>query len=51
MGEENCVDNLEQVGYRSLGKLLKGSVRYTVWARSLADLETPVGIVNIVRFG
>jgi hypothetical protein len=51
MGEENCIEDPDQERYRSLGKMFQGSVRYTVWARSLADLETPVGYVNLVRFG
>jgi len=51
MGEENCVEDLDQEGYRSLGQMLQGSVWYTVWTRSLADLETPDGFVNLVRVG
>jgi hypothetical protein len=51
MGEENCVEHPDQKGYRSLGKMLQGSVRYTVWAKSLADLETPDGFVTFVRVG
>jgi hypothetical protein len=51
MGEENCVEDLDQEGYHSLGKMLQGSVRYTVWPRSLNDLETPDGFVNLVRVG
>jgi len=51
MGEENCVEDPDQEGYRSLGKMLQGSVWYTVWARSLADLETPDGFENLVRVG
>jgi hypothetical protein len=50
MGEDS-VEDLDQEEYRSLGKMLQGSVWYTVWARSLADLETPVGFVNLVRVG
>jgi hypothetical protein len=51
MPKEDRVQDLEQEEYRSLGKILHGSVRYTVWARSLADLEAPDGILNIVRMG
>jgi len=51
IGEEDCVEVPDQEGYRSLGKMLQGSVRYTVWARSLADLETPDGFVNLVSVG
>jgi len=50
-GEENCVEDLDQKGYHSLGKMLQGSVRYTVWDRSLVDLQTPDGFVNLVRVG
>jgi len=49
MGEKNCVEDLDQEGYRSLGKMLLGCVRCTVWARSLADLETTDSFVNLVR--
>jgi hypothetical protein len=51
MGEEDSVEDLDQEEYRLLGKMLQGSVRYTVWARSLADLETLDGFVNLVRVG
>ena len=51
MVEENCVEDLDQEGYRSMEKMLQGSVRYTVWAKSLADLETPDNFLNLVRVG
>jgi hypothetical protein len=51
MGEKNCFEDPDQEGYRFLGKMLQGSVRYVVWAMSLADLETPDGFVNLVRVG
>jgi hypothetical protein len=51
MGEENRTENLSQEGYRSLGKMLQGPVRYTVLARSLADLETTDGFLNLFRVG
>ena len=51
MGEENCIEDLGQEGYCSLGKMLLGPVRYTVWAWSLADLETPDGFLNLIRGG
>jgi hypothetical protein len=51
MGEENCVKDLHQERYRSLRKMLLDSVRYSVWARSLTDLETPDGFLNLVRVG
>jgi hypothetical protein len=51
MGKEDCVEDPDQEGYRSLGKMLQGSVWYTVWARSLANLETPDGFVSLIRVG
>jgi hypothetical protein len=47
MGEENGIENLDQDGYRSLENML----RDTVWARSLSNLETHDGFVNLVRVG
>jgi hypothetical protein len=47
MGEENRVENLGQVGYRWLGKMLQYAVRDIVRALSLADLETSDGFLNI----
>jgi hypothetical protein len=38
-------------GYLSPGNMLQGSVRYTVWGSSLAELETTDGFVNLGRFG
>jgi len=51
MGEENIVEDAEQDRYHSLGEMLQGSVRYSVSARTLADLETPDGFVDLVRVG
>jgi hypothetical protein len=51
MGEENRIEDMGQEEYRSLEKMLQGPVRYTVWARSLADLETPDGFLNLFRVG
>jgi hypothetical protein len=51
MGEENRIENLGQEEYRSLVKMLQGPVRYTLWARSLADLETLDGFLNLFRGG
>ena len=51
MGEENRIENLDQEGYRSLGKMLQGPVRDTVWAQSLANLENPGAFMNLVRVG
>ena len=50
MGAENRVDTGDE-GNRSSGKMLQCPVRYTVRARSLADLETPDGFVNLVMGG
>jgi hypothetical protein len=51
MCEENRVENLDQEGYRSLWEMLQGPVGDTVRARSLADLETPGGFLNLLRDG
>jgi hypothetical protein len=51
MSEEDGVEDLDQQEYRSLGKMLQGSVRYAVRARSLAELETPDGFMNLIRVG
>jgi len=51
MVAENCVEDTGEDGSYSLGKMLQCPVRYTVWALSLAYLETPDGFVNIVRGG
>jgi hypothetical protein len=51
MGADNRVENLGEEGYRSLGKMLQGPVRDTIWARSLADLESLDGFMNLVRVG
>ena len=37
MGEENCVEDPDQEGYRSLGKMLQGSIRDTVGASALSQ--------------
>ena len=51
MGEEDRVENLDQVGYRSLWEMLQGPVRESVRARSLADLETPDDFLKLERVG
>jgi hypothetical protein len=51
MGEEDVVEYLDQKGYRSLWEMLQGPVRNIVRARSLADLETPDGFLNLFRGG
>jgi hypothetical protein len=50
MGEEDGFKNEDQEGYRSLWEMLQSPVRYTVRARSLTDLETPDGFLNLLRF-
>jgi len=49
MGAENRIENLGEKGHPSLGKMLQGPFRETVWARSLAYLKTPDGFLNLVR--
>jgi len=51
MGAENHIEDMGEEGNRSLGKMLLGSVRDTVRARSLANRETPDGFVNLVSGG
>jgi len=51
MVAEDCVEDLGEEGYHSLGKMLQGPVQDTVWTRSLADLNTPDGFLNLVRVG
>ena len=51
MGVENRVEGMGEEGNSSLGKMLQYPVRDTVQARSLADLETPDGCVNLVKGG
>ena len=51
MGEEDRIDIQDQQVYRSLWEVLQGHVRNTVWAWSLADLETPDGFLNLLRVG
>jgi hypothetical protein len=51
MGEEDRIENLDKNGYRSPWEILQGPVRVTVWPRSLADLETPDGFLNLLGVG
>ena len=51
IGEENRIENLDQEGYRSLRKIFQGPVQYTVWSRSISELHTPDGFLNLVRGG
>ena len=50
MGEEHSIEYLNEEGYRSLGKMIQGSVRNTVWTWRLVDLEIPDGFLDLVRF-
>jgi hypothetical protein len=38
-GAEDRVENLDEGRHRSLGKMLQGLVRDTIWARGLTDLK------------
>ena len=51
VGAENRVEDTCEEGNRSLGKMLQCPVRDSVRAKSLADLETPDGCVNLVKGG
>ena len=48
MCAENRIEDTGEEVNRSLGKILQFPVRYTVRARSLADLETSDGFVNLI---
>ena len=50
MGEDSF-KNQDQVGYRSLWEMLQSPVRDTVRARSLADLQTTDGFLNLLKVG
>jgi len=39
MGKENCIEDRGQEVSRSLGKMLQGSIRYTVVAGALPTLR------------
>jgi len=49
MGDENRIGDQDQEGYRSLWEMLQGPVRDNVRVRSVADLETPDGFLNLLR--
>ena len=49
MGDEDSVKNQDQERFRSLWEILQSPVRDTVWARSLADRQTPDGFLNLLR--
>ena len=51
MGKEHCIEDLNQEGYCSLGKIFQGSARNTVGSWRLVDLETPDGFLDLVRVG
>ena len=48
MGKENSVKNNDQEGYRSLWEMLKYPVRDTFSSRTLAELQTPDGYLNLL---
>ena len=48
MGEDSFI-NQDQEGYSSLSEMLQSPLLDTVGARSLADLETPVGFLTSSR--
>ena len=51
LGEEHFIKDLEQEGYRSLGKMLQAPVRDTIRARRLVDIETADSFLDRVRVG
>jgi hypothetical protein len=51
MAEENSVKNQDKEGYRSLWEMLQSPVRDTIRARSLADLDTSGGLLNLLCVG
>jgi len=51
MGEEHSIEDLNEQGYRSLGKMFQGSVRDTVGAWRHVDFEIPDVFLDFVRFG
>ena len=51
MSEEHSIEDLNEKGYRSLGKTFQGSVRNTVGTWRLVELETPDGFLDLVRVG
>jgi len=51
MGEEDSIEDQDQEGYRSLWEMLQSPLRATVRARSLFDLLSPDGFLNLLRFG
>jgi hypothetical protein len=51
MGAEDRVEDLDEEGCRSHGKMLQGPVWDTVRAQSLADLKAPDGFQNLVGAG
>jgi hypothetical protein len=51
MGDEDGIEYQDQEGNRSLWEMLQGPVRDAVRARSLADLESPDGFLNLLGVG
>ena len=50
MGEEHCIEDLNQEGYISLGKIIQGTVFDTFRAWRLVDLVITDGFLDLVRF-
>jgi len=51
MGEEDSVKSQDQEVYRSPWEMLQSPFRDTVQARSLAELQTTDGFLNLLRVG
>jgi hypothetical protein len=50
VGAEDRVEKQDQEGYGSFGKMFQGSVRDTIWVRSLANLKTLDDFLNFLFF-
>ena len=48
---ENRVEDMDEEGSRSLGKILQCSIRDVVQARSFSDSDNHVGLVNFFSGG
>jgi len=51
MVAENRFEVMGNDGHRSSGKMHQCPLRYTVWARIIADLVSPGVFVNLIRGG
>jgi len=49
MGLENCFENLDDKRYRSMWKNIQGRLRNTIWTQSPCEIQTPDGIVILIR--